>query len=513
MKSWFSPIVGTRLSDLFRLERTGPARLEAHSAAGSMRQRRHFLLFFPLAIAAVLSFYSLGAKNLWLDEAISVQFARHTLTEMWHLMMAGDPNMGLYLAMLHFWLRLGTGEFMVRLLSAIMAIAAVVPVYAIGNRLFGARTGIIASLLLAANPFFVRYAQEARSYSLFLLLATTASYFFLKALDKPSVRSWLLYSVVGALSIYAHFFGVWVIAVHFVSAMTFGARRALLMRVMGSQALIVLLTSPLIFPLVTVPDIHHLRLGWVARPSLDDLGNFFVDLTGGGRVLAAIYGAASAWGVFSAWTRQPRDRFENWSYGFLLTWLFLPVIASFLFSILIKPIFVPRYLIASLPPLVLIAGAGLRSLRLVWFKLATLLLLLAFSSRGLTNWYTEAGRYKRENWRAATQYVLANSKASDGVIFEQGFTRIPFEYYLHELRPQAMVANPVWPSAPWGALDTIAPWPSINRREYPRLWRILLYEPPTTEPRWLPRNSSGEYCLMQRQSSPYLQIMLYQTCP
>ena len=518
MKSGFFPTGNPQEPFLFRVKKAqlATAKASAGTSTGHGGQRQLFLLLL-LAVAAALSFYRLGAKDLWLDEAISIYIARLDWARMWKLMSTKDPNMGLYYVLLHFWLRqFGTAEFAVRSLSAILAVASLIPVYAIGGRLFGRNTGFLAALLLTVNAFLIHYAQETRSYALFLLLAATASYLFLRALDSSSAKTWVLYSLVAALCVYAHFFAVWMIAAHFVSAIAFRSGRVLRREFIGSHVLIACLASPLLVPIL-IPGMYSLQLGWLAKPSLASLADFFLVLTGyGGLLLICIYAAALAYGLFSTWTQRSRDRFKTWAYAFLFTWLFLPVTASFLFSIILKPIFVPRYLITSLPPLVLITAAGLQNLRPAWWKLAVVLLLLALSSQSLMDWYAEGGKFKREAWRAATSYLLANSRGTDGVMFEQGFSRIPFEYYLQELHPQTILAKPVWPSAPWGKFDKTnwGPWPSIKQQDYRRLWRVLLYEPASvTDSRWLPRNSNGEYCLMHRQSFPFIQVILYQTCP
>ena len=492
-----------------------PTAANAGLAAGTPTWS-HFSLLLPFTAAAILSFYSLGNKNLWLDETVSTHIAGFDWPTMWKVMSTNDPNMGLYYVLLHFWLRLfGTGEFAVRSLSAIMAVASIVPVYAIGVRLFGARAGFLASSLLAVNSFFIHYAQETRSYTLFLLLAAATSYFFLKACGESSWKSWTLYSVTAALMVYAHFFGVLVIVAHCVSALAFDFRRPLRRDFILSHLLIACLVSPLMVPIV-IPGIYTMNIGWLPKPSLNRLKDFVVELTGhGGPLLVLVYCAALIYGVYSAWTHWPRKGSVIWAFTFLITWLLLPVIASFLFSILLKPIFYPRYLFTSLPPLVLMAAAGLDDLQPFGLKLAGILLLLALSSRGLIDWYAGAGPFKREDWREATQYVTANSLPRDGIVFEPGMSRVPFEYYLLKLHPQDIAPKPVWPSAPWGRFSqsNFQDWPSSKRDEYSRLWRVFLYNSPSNaDSRWLPRNSDSEYCLMRSQSFTYIQILLYSPC-
>jgi hypothetical protein len=200
------------------------------------------------------------------------------------------------------------------------------------------------------------------------------------------------------------------------------------------------------------------HIGWLAKPSLKTLAGLFVPLTGNGPVLVFVYSVVCGYALlYAAIQRRSSDaRFIPSGYAFLVTWLWLPVLGSFIFSILWKPIFYSRYLIISLPPLVLIAAAGIQPPP-VWLKTTALVFFLALSSRGLVDLLTEAGRIELENWRMATAYVLDNSKTGDGVIFKEAYARKPFEYYLQAIRPQAKVPKPVSPAAPWGECQSRQP--------------------------------------------------------
>ncbi len=65
---------------------------------------------------------------------------------------------------------LGTGEIALRLPSALAGIATVPVAWAIGRELAGpARGDRCCAALVAVNPLFVWYSQEARAYGLFVL--------------------------------------------------------------------------------------------------------------------------------------------------------------------------------------------------------------------------------------------------------------------------------------------------------------------------------------------------------
>ena len=62
-----------------------------------------------------------------------------------------------------------------------------VPVaWAIGRQLAGRRVALIGAALVAVNPLFVWYSQEARAYGLFVLIAALAMLCFVRALHEPT---------------------------------------------------------------------------------------------------------------------------------------------------------------------------------------------------------------------------------------------------------------------------------------------------------------------------------------
>jgi uncharacterized membrane protein len=56
--------------------------------------------------------------------------------------------------------------------------------------------------------FSVLYAQEARQYSLWILITLISSYAILRAIRKQTFFSWLIYSVAMALSFYTFILSV-----------------------------------------------------------------------------------------------------------------------------------------------------------------------------------------------------------------------------------------------------------------------------------------------------------------
>ena len=73
-------------------------------------------------------------------------------------------GLSLYHLLLFGWVRVaGSSEIAVRSFSAVAGIASVAVLFLLARRLAGVRVALWAGLLMAVNPLYVRYAQEARA--------------------------------------------------------------------------------------------------------------------------------------------------------------------------------------------------------------------------------------------------------------------------------------------------------------------------------------------------------------
>ena len=420
-------------------------------------------------VAAALGLLFLGSKSFWLDESFSAAASRLSLGGLWHLAVDSQANMSLYYALLHEWRELGDGEFALRSLSVLCAAASVPFVWAVARRLFDETTAAVAAFLLALNQFLLQYAQEARGYSLAVLLVSIASLLFLRAADRPTAGRLAAYALVAGLSLYAHFYAGLVVLAHAgATALLHEGRRRLAISFAG----VGLIGLPLVL-FVLFRDSG--QVAFLSRPGPVELAKTFAHL-GGGRAPVLV---SAALGVFALWAARrelaaPRST-TGWRWAFLLLWALLPIVVSFAVS-QAKPAFQPFYLIVCLPPVVIVVARGLVLLPSLRLRIAAGIVVVALALVELGLWY---GTYDKENWRAAERHVETNARPGDVVGFYAPYSRIPFEYYA--LRDRPGDARPGYPSAPWGRLplrhatfdDPSVGFPGPLLARSPRVWIVL----------------------------------------
>jgi mannosyltransferase len=409
-------------------------------------QKLALLLLFATGLAARL--YCIACKPFWFDEAFSVEVARLDWRNFLHLLWWREANMSLYYVLLRLWLHFGHSPFFIRSLSAVIAAASIPAIYWLGTLLFDRRIALIAAALLTLNAYDVRYAQEARSYSLFVLLATLSSAFLIALLREPTRRNRIAYVLFSVLAVYAHFYALLLIAAHWLAIRWRGEAEvgdesaALLSRQMRRAWWSI---GVAVLPLLTfVAKTGAGPIRWIQRPGLLDLVKFSIYFADG---IPLIYFAACLVTLLPL-RRNLLERtwnWEKWRVQFLFIWLLFPIVLTVLLSFA-RPVFLPRYMIFCIPALVLLTAAGLGNMRDAWLRVLLVCGILLLSARFVPFVYSHDFDNERDASVAAASFVLDHAQPGDAVVFHIAETRIPYEF-VRSLRTGQNTANPKFTAA------------------------------------------------------------------
>lgn len=347
----------------------------ALSGLSGLRDWRPWL---AVAVAVALGLFQLTVQPIWLDEFVAISLSQVEHNRFVNRIVTDQSYTALYYLFLRGWVTLGSDAFIARLPSVVFAAATVPVVYVLALRLWAGRDVALAgALLTATNAFVIRYAQEARAYSLVMLLATLSTLALLWALERPGPRRWLAYGLTAALAVYGHLFAAFVVGVH---ALVVLGRRRLDRGALAGFAL----AGALVVPLLVSQLLYRHGFGWIDEPSWRSLPRI-IHMLAGGPADAALppihlvaFGLLAALGTLAG-LRQP----ERWKTWLLLGWLLVPLLAAFVGSLLLQPMIVARYFLISTPPLMLLTAYGAMQLRPEWLRWLAVGGLLAVAAWGL----------------------------------------------------------------------------------------------------------------------------------
>lgn len=166
--------------------------------------------FGAATVAVAVRF--VGPPALWLDEALTVNIARLPLPKLFDA-LRHDGSPPLYYLALHYWMGVfGTGTRAVRALAALFSLATLPAAWRLGRAVGGRRVATALVVVMACNPFALRYGTENRMYSLVMLLATLAALALVRALQHPSVSRLVLFGGLCGLLMLSHYWALYLMA-------------------------------------------------------------------------------------------------------------------------------------------------------------------------------------------------------------------------------------------------------------------------------------------------------------
>ncbi|MBU6449640.1 MAG: glycosyltransferase family 39 protein, partial [Rhodospirillales bacterium] len=236
--------------------------------------------FGVFVLALLPRLLDLGSRPFWLDEVLTLQRASLKPAA---LMLDSFQNhhMPSFFLMLSPFTHLAHPQFWLRLPSAVFGAIAVMLVFMIATRIAGRLAGVLAALILGLSPTVVAFAQEARSYTLVMMLILVALYgVAVLAQDLPAAgrelkaakAGWLCFVLGTAAALDVLGDGLpWLLAANLIFAALLPfmqARRGFLRNVLLADLAILVLTAPFYALLLhfQTQSVSH-SLGWI--PPLD----------------------------------------------------------------------------------------------------------------------------------------------------------------------------------------------------------------------------------------------------
>lgn len=459
--------------------RGGPGQAVGSSARDGIHIPDLALLAAPALLAVGLCLIEMRGRSLGFDESATVAIASQHGSALWSAIAHDGGNMSGYYVLMHVLISLfGRGLLVLRLPSAIGTGAAVGLLEALALRLFERRVALIAGVISAVSLPLVFWGQSARSYALLVALATGSFLSFVSILDARRPRAaWIGYVLCTALALYASLMAILIVPAQLV---ILGWHRARGRAVGSALGAVAVLCVPL---MVLVARRGSGQLFWVPRPDWTSIKQVLQALTSAG--LEPNFHASSTTTVLLLCTVAALAgiavvvvRSRSWGAALALSWLLVPVVIAYVESLVGQSIFLPRNLLFCIPAVSLLLAWGMTRHGLpVVLASSVLAGLLALRALQLAPSYAVSP----ENWRAATDYVVAHTTVSDCVAFYPADGRNAFRYYL---RPAAPAPRPVLPAAPLSDprayIEDYATLPPgqlrLLPRSCPRLWLISSHE-------------------------------------
>jgi mannosyltransferase len=376
------------------------------------------------AIAAVpavtmITIVTLGAgtRALWQNEYVVWYAATLPFADLWRLLGNIDMSKAGYLVGLHLWIRVAGDAPLVLRAPSVLAMAVAAGVTAlIGRRLFGARAGLLAGLLMAAVPALSRYGAEASSYSLTLAAVAVSTLLLLRAHDVPNLGRWTAYGACVTCLGSLHFVALLVLIPHWLIYWRAAIARPDLNASAWPAA--AFLGALPVAPIMWAASGQSGAISWIRMRTGDVLGyptNLFMSAA----VAGIVCSLALAGGLLLIARRTYRLEI-----AVLLLWALLPpVVGAATFHWL--RLFLPRYYLFTVPAWALLCAAVLTTVPRqprVPQTVASVVALLVIGSVGAAG---TSGQQQarlsptdgRPDLRSAISVIAAGQQPGDGIAY------------------------------------------------------------------------------------------------
>lgn len=310
-----------------------------------MKPKPHHILLSIIILAAALRLYHLDYQPLWLDENHTLLWLSENAVFTWRTQDVHPP---LYFAVLWLISRVALlTPFLIRLPSVIFGVAAIPLIYLLGTRLFSQKEGLLAAFLLAISVHHIHYSQEARMYSMVLLLVLLTIYFLYN--ENPFAIP------IFVLAAYTHYFVLILSPIILIYSFNVIRKNRMVLTFPTYLSLFFLL--PLYSRLI-IQSSNKLGAdaSWALQPSwgffvyvFGQFTSFISELEIISYILLFLFCGLFAIGLFSKDKKDERC--------FLSSWLFVPVAASFALAF-VMPVH-PRYIIYCMPAFLLLVARGI----------------------------------------------------------------------------------------------------------------------------------------------------------
>lgn len=432
------------------------------------RDQRWLLIFAAIIIVGLgIRLMFLGDRALWLDEAYSVWFSDRTWHYLWREVPQFETHPPLYYSLLKLWRSLGSDEFTLRLLSALVSLATV-PMVALASYIAAPSRhklplAATAGFLFAVSSVQQEYAQQARPYAFLVfgmsLTLTSAlwilvhpersrrSLFRLADWDRTAVLAYAGLGTGMAMLMWMHNLGVVFTGVIGVVLIAWwisqAGHRLPLFANLSSAAILALALYAVNIPTLLLQTQSVSENFWLEAPSFTQTLQVALQLYGQWQLAVgthlvqymiqlmigiplAVLGLAATW-RFCAQSRDLR-----WVFCLLLATAVGPVLLMLALTFTVQPVFMLRTLIpVQVPWMVICAAAPFavppKRSPTVW-RMLLAIGLISIASFSFQN-ATQERRDQQRPWRKVAEQI-ANSSASDApVIILPNSVGNAIEYY------------------------------------------------------------------------------------
>lgn len=399
------------------------------------------VLGLALIVLAAVAIYVDFHRDLWLDEAYTLDTIRRPLGDTFRQSVRFELQPPLYFILLNLWIRISPTIEWARLFSTLALALTLWVLYRLAKLLELARSSFSLPLVAALSPMLLWAASEARCYALAALLTTVTTYFFVGiwvAGTARSRRDLVLYVACAYLSLMTFYYAAFLLAAQLLAGLLLAERRRALLLCFLALGVLLLPWAPTLLAQTTadsnfqqpaVVSSAAWLVGWVLSALRECVfAGAPVVLRGGatpalGVLLAAVIGLRIGRGR-TRWSKAEMVFGVLWAVPFAVL-----AGARLTHALLVDS----RHYIVVTTSLIVFIGLLVARMPSPVARPILGLLLTAVLALSAVSYLRNADG--QEAWKPAVAYVTARAGPTEPILFAEADAVLPFRYYYRGSAP------------------------------------------------------------------------------
>jgi uncharacterized membrane protein len=396
-------------------------------------------LLFILLVSTILRFYNLDFQSLWMDEIYTMNISNPNFTlKEFHsemLLREGFPYLYYILIKISYFF-FGYSAYVARGFSAVMGVLSVYAIYILGKELSNKKTGLIAAVLLAINEYCIYISQDARLYTLYLLITIFSFYRLILFVKSQTIKNTIWYGISAGLLISVNFFGFInllsqsILVLYFILISEKEFRRKYFLKSVLAALIAIIIFLPNYDMLL---KLLNFQTFWVPKPTNDSFSLLFKEFLGNSEMTLFIFTPLFFYYLITLFQEKTSNSFiikaektKTFSFFIYFVWCF-----GFIFFLMVKSygevsLILTRYFTSIIPVIILILAT---SIGFIKNKFVQIVLIITITLLTFSNLFVVKKYYKSVNkaqFREASNFVIENHKNNEKIYTSQKYW---FDYY------------------------------------------------------------------------------------
>jgi len=309
------------------------------------------LIFLLLALGVTFRLYNINFDNLWVDEILSFWIANpdFDFKESYLNHKSAEKIPFLFNFIIKFFFTIfGYDINLARIIPCIFSIFGILSVAYLSKLLSKKNAYIFSAFLISFNIFLINYSQELRVYSTLFFFINISLIFFYKSYENDNKINHSIFIIVTLFSIFLHPFAIILYMTYCLYAFLLLLNSKIENKTIFVSLVIILLFSILYYIFYFQDSLKSPT--WIREPGLKFFTNFYFSKFFGSRLVGLFFLITLIFLSFRHFSKI--IRLEKITLIFIF--LILSYIVPLIYTYMIQPILISRYIIFVLIPIIIL---------------------------------------------------------------------------------------------------------------------------------------------------------------